>query len=61
METRPYSMAVGKDFQYTRLLNYQLSRLRESGVLDQLLRRHLEPISSTREYICSAVEVTKSI
>ncbi len=50
-------MAVRKRFAYLGLLNHQLDKMRETGVFDQLMRRHLEPLANTREYICSANKV----
>ncbi len=50
-------MAARRQFEYLELVNYQLEKMRENGVLDQLLKRHLEAFPATKEYICSRAEV----
>ncbi len=60
LETRQFSMAARRQFEYSDLVNHQLEKIGESGVLDQLLKRYLETLSSTKEYICSRLEVKKS-
>ncbi len=54
-----FSMGARKGFWYKDLVNYQIEQLREKGILDQLIRKHLEPISSTQDYICSTNQVNK--
>ena len=59
VDTRSYGMIARKRFEYAGLLNYHLKKLRESGVLDQLYRRHAEPMSRSREFMCSSVGVNE--
>lgn len=56
-----FAMPVKKGFPYKNLINHQLEKMMESGVLDQIKKRHLSPLSKTQSYICSAVQVLTSL
>ncbi len=50
-------MGARRGFEYLGLVNHQIERLTENGVLHQLTKRHLEPIAATRAFLCSGVTV----
>lgn len=54
-----FAMPVRKGFPYKDLINYQLEKMIESGVMDHIKKRHLTPLSSTRSFVCSSKEVEK--
>ena len=57
VESYVHSIATRKDFEYQGLLNFHIEKLRENGVLDLLSARHLEPVSKSKDYLCSNVQV----
>ncbi len=53
-------MPVRRDFPYKNLVDHQIEKMKETGVLDQVKRRHLYPLSKQQSYICSDKQVSKN-
>ena len=50
------SIVIKKESPYTRLLNHQISKLRQSGIMQELLVKH-----ATKKPLCQTKENSKSI
>ena len=50
------SVVIKKESPYTRFLNHQISKLRTSGIMQELLEKH-----ATRKPLCQTKEKSKSI
>ncbi len=57
LDNRIFSLGARQGFEFLPLLNHQLNKMKEGGLVNWLRKKYLEPIASTKEYICSSQEV----
>ena len=50
------SVVIKKESPYTRFLNHQISKLRTSGIMQELLEKH-----ASKKSVCQTKEMSKSI
>ncbi len=55
----PFAIPVRKGFPYTKILNHQIEKMRESGILHQFTRKHLNHDAEAQAHLCSSLEVQK--